>query len=243
MPTPPRRTVDEGALGAPGAAAETGPSGRPGVAGRLAETVETPADARTATTGTTTVAIRTDDAVVLAADRRASLGGRFVSNKDAEKIEAVHPSAAVTLSGGVGAIQLFARSLRAEASLYETRRGEAPSMAALSTLAGNLIRGVPAQVLLGGVDDEGPALFELDGGGSVMETDYAASGSGLQVAYGHLEDAYREGLAVEEARAVAARAVAAASERDTASGNGITVAVVTEAGVETEVVEDATEVA
>jgi proteasome beta subunit len=204
--------------------------------------IDTPEDAPTSKTGTTTVAIATDDAVVMAADRRASLGGRFVSNKDVEKVEQVHPSAAVTLSGSVGAIQLFARSVRAEAALYETRRGESPSMEALGTLAGNLIRGVPAQILLGGVDDDGPALFELDAGGSVMPTDYAASGSGMQVAYGHLEDAHGGVSGVEDARAVAARAVGSASERDTASGNGITIAAVTRDGVETDTVADAQEV-
>jgi proteasome beta subunit len=213
------------------------------VAERLAETVDTPEEAPTSKTGTTTVAITTDDAVVMAADRRASLGGRFVSNKDVEKVARVHPSAAITLSGSVGAVQTFARSLRAEASLYENRRGETPSMEALSTVAGNLIRGVPAQIHLGGVDEDGPALFELDGGGSVMPTEYAAGGSGMQVAYGHLEDAHGDVSGVEAARAVAARAVESASERDTASGNGLTLATVTRDGVETDTVEDPGEVA
>lgn len=238
----PRGSTD-GRVRRPEAVPTTGSVGRPGVAERLAELVEVPDDAQTVETGTTTVGITADDAVVLAADRRASLGGRFVSNKDVRKIEQVHPTSAVTLSGSVGAIQLFARSLRAEASLYEARRGQSPSVEALATLAGNLVRGVPAQVLLGGVDGSGPALFELDGGGSVLPTGYGASGSGMQVAYGHLEDAHADDLTVAEARSVAAQAVASASERDTASGNGVTVAVATADGVETDIHGDADEVA
>jgi proteasome beta subunit len=221
----------------PGAAPTTAP-GRPGVAAPLADRTEVPEDAPVSKTGTTTVAIATDEAVVMAADRRASLGGRFVSNKNVEKVERVHPRAAITLSGSVGGVQAFARSLRAEASLYETRRGEPPSMEAVSTLAGNLIRGVPAQVQLGGVDEDGPVLYELDGGGSVLETDYAAGGSGMQLAYGHLEDAHGDVEGVAEARTVATRAVDSASERDTASGNGVTVATVTGSGVETDTVEE-----
>jgi len=201
-------------------------------------------------TGTTVVGLRTDRAVVLAADRRASLGGRFVANKDVRKVETVHPTAAVALSGGVGPIRAFARGLRAEANLYEARRGDPLTMDALSTLAGNLIRGVPAQVVLGGVtpagravdgeetsgEDPTPRLYELDGGGGVLETDYAAAGSGMQVAYGTLEDAHRPGIGREDARRLAAGAVASASERDTASGNGITLATIDGEGVATEAI-------
>lgn len=79
-------------------------------------------------TSTTIVGVA-EDAVVLAADRRASLGGRFVSSKDTRKVEAVHPTGAVALSGAVGHIQQFTRVLRAESRLYENRRDEAPSLA------------------------------------------------------------------------------------------------------------------
>ena len=185
-------------------------------------------------TGTTIVGLVADDAVVLAADRRASLGGRFVTNKDVRKVEAVHPSAAVALSGAVGHIQHFVRVLRAESALYADRRGAAPSMDALSTLAGNLLRSAPLAVspLLGGVDADGPRVFSLDGGGSVLADEYAAGGSGMQLAYGALERLYEPDLSIAEARAVAARAIGGASERDTASGDGLTVAVIRAEGTE-----------
>ena len=122
-------------------------------------------------TGTTTVAIAADDAVVLAADRRASLGGQFTANKRVQKVEAVHTTAALAMSGNVGAVQSFARTLDAEAELYAARRGEELSMDALATVAGNLVRGVPAQLLLGGVDATGAHVYELDAGGGVVDTD------------------------------------------------------------------------
>lgn len=187
------------------------------------------------TTGTTTVGIRTADAVVLAADRRASLGGRFVSAKDATKVEQVHPSGAVTIAGSVGGAQSFIRSLRSEASLYESRRGEPMSATALTTMAANLVKSNPGfrtSPLVGVVDDDGPALFELDQAGGLMEKAYGSVGSGMQVAYGTLEGGFAEDLSVEAARELATDAVAAASERDTASGNGVTVAVVTAEGVD-----------
>jgi proteasome beta subunit len=188
-------------------------------------------------TGTTTVGVVGDDGVVLAADRRASLGGRFVANKSAMKIEQVHPTAAATIAGSVGGAQAFLRRVRAETSLYGTRRGEPMSLTALSTLAGDLLRGQPVSPLLGGVDGTGPHLFQLDGGGGVMEDSYAATGSGMQLAYGVLERRFEPGQSLDAAEDVATDAVAAASERDTASGNGVTVARVTDEGVE--LVEDA----
>ena len=185
-------------------------------------------------TGTTTVGIVADGAVVLATDRRASLGGRFVSNKNAEKILEVHPTAAITISGGVGDGQAFAKQVRAQSSLYETRRGEDMSMEALSTAAANAIRGMRVVPLFGGVDGSGPHLYSLDPAGGLMEDTYGATGSGMQLAYGVLEGEYEEGLDVEAAVDVASRAVEAASARDTASGNGAMVARITADGIDIE---------
>lgn len=182
-------------------------------------------------TGTTTVGIVAADGVVLATDRRASLAGRFVSNKSAEKIFEVHPTAAITIAGGVGDGQAFAKQIRAQSSLYETRRGEAMSMEALSTAASHAIRGMRVVPLLGGVDETGGHLFSLDPAGGLMEDTYGATGSGMQLAYGVLEREFEEGLSVDAAADLAVRAVEAASERDTGSGNGATVARITTEGV------------
>ena len=186
-------------------------------------------------TGTTTIGIATDNGVVVATDRRASLGGRFVSNKNVQKVEQIHPTAALTLVGSVGGAQSFIRTLRSEADLYEVRRGEPMSISALATLAGNFARGGPffaINPILGGVDEEGSHVYSIDPAGGVMEDDYTVTGSGLTVAYGTLESQYEEDLSMEEATTVAADAVSAAAERDTGSGNGLVVAEVTAEGVD-----------
>jgi proteasome beta subunit len=188
-------------------------------------------------TGTTTVGIVADGGVLLATDRRASLGGRFVSNKTANKIFEVHPTAAITISGGVGDGQTLAKQIRAQTSLYETRRGRDMSMEALSTTAANVIRGMRVVPLLGGVDDTGPHLYSLDPAGGLMEDTYGATGSGMQLAYGLLEQEFEEGMSMDDAESVAVRAVESASERDTASGNGVVVARITSDGVDIEELE------
>jgi proteasome beta subunit len=181
-------------------------------------------------TGTTIVGLVAEDSVVMAADRRASLGGRVVSNKNVQKVEEIQPNAALTISGSVGGAQSFIRTLRAEANLYEVRRDEYMSIDALSTMASNLLRGGPYFIvvpLLGGVDDDGGHVFSLDPSGSSLSDHYSAQGSGMPYALGVLEQEYDQGLSTEEARTVAARAVESAVERDTASGNGIHIAEIT----------------
>jgi proteasome beta subunit len=188
-------------------------------------------------TGTTTVGIAATDGVVVGTDRRASLGGRFVANKNVVKVEQVHPTAVLTLVGSVGGAQSFIRTLRSEANLYERRRGERMSIDALATLAGNFARGGPFRAIhpiLGGVDEEGTHVYSIDPAGGVLEDDYTVTGSGTQVATGTIEGNYDPELTVEEAGELAAEAVAAASERDTGSGNGFVLATVTDEGVETE---------
>jgi len=188
-------------------------------------------------TGTTTVGITADDGVVVGTDRRASLGGRFVSNKNVVKVEQIHPTAVLTLVGSVGGAQSFIRTLRSEANLYETRRGETMSIDALATLAGNFARGGPFRAIhpiLGGVDDEGEHVFSIDPAGGVLEDDYTVTGSGMQLATGTIEGNYDPEMSIEEAGTLAAKAVDAASERDTASGNGFVLATVTAEGVDIE---------
>jgi proteasome beta subunit len=192
-------------------------------------------------TGTTTVGLSTEDGVVIATDRRASLGGRFVSNKNVVKVEQIHPTAALTLVGSVGGAQSFIRTLRSEASLYETRRDEPMSINALATLAGNFARGGPflaINPILGGVDDEGSHVYTIDPAGGVMKDDYAVTGSGMTIAYGTLEGEYDPDMSMADARDLAARAVQAASERDTGSGNGLVFAEITDEGVEFEEFDD-----
>ncbi|MFC3476161.1 archaeal proteasome endopeptidase complex subunit beta [Halobacterium litoreum] len=186
-------------------------------------------------TGTTIVGITTEDGVLMASDMRASLGGRVISNKNVQKVEKIQPNAALSISGSVGGSQSFIRSLRAEANLYEARRGEYMSINALSTMASNLLRGGPFFLvvpILGGVDEDGAHVYSLDPGGSSMSDEYTAQGSGMPYALGVLEQEFTDDLTMDEAEQVGARAIQSASERDTASGNGIHITRITEDGID-----------
>ncbi len=183
-------------------------------------------------TGTTIVGLTTSDGVVMASDRRASLGG-MVSSKTTRKVVSVADRATVAFSGSVSGAQALTQQLETQVRLYELRRNEPMSMQALSTLTANLLRGEQFGVmpLLGGVDGTGGHLYELDPAGGMTESEYAAGGSGMPFAYGLLESSYESGVTTGDARELAARAVAVASERDLASGNGLVLAEVTGDGV------------
>ena len=186
-------------------------------------------------TGTTTIGITTADGVVIATDMRASLGGRFVSNKNVQKVEQIHPTGALTMVGSVGGAQSFIKSLRAEVNLYSARRGEDMRIDALATLAGNFARGGPffaIHPILAGVDDEGSHVYSIDPAGGVMKDDYTVTGSGMQLAYGHLEQSYEDDLSNEKAMTIAARGIKSAAERDTGSGNGVFLCEITDEGVD-----------
>jgi proteasome beta subunit len=86
------------------------------------------------------------------------------------------------------------------------------------------------QVLVGGVDDTGPHVYNLDPYGSLTEEKSVSTGSGSPVAYGILEDKYREGMTIAQVLPTIAKAVNAAMKRDVASGNNYNIIVIDQFG-------------
>ena len=84
--------------------------------------------------------------------------------------------------------------------------------------------------MLGGYDRDGPALFNIDMFGSVEKKSYVTTGSGSPVAYGVLEDEYRDDLTLEDAKLIALRAVKAAIVRNIGTGDGINIAAINKNG-------------
>lgn len=190
-------------------------------------------------TGTTTLGLTTDEGVVLAADKRASIG-RLASSKNATKIYELDDSIGMTIAGSVGDAQKIVRMMRSQLRLHKLETKEL-SVRGAGTLLSNILhesKMLPYmnQFIMGGLEDEG-VLFTLGPGGSLMEhRDYTATGSGTKLALGVLEDSYEEEMNHEEGIELAKKAVEASMERDTGSGNGVMVAEITENGFE--VVED-----
>lgn len=185
--------------------------------------------------GTTTIGLVCKDGVVLASERRATMG-TFIASREAKKIYQLDDTLAMTTAGSVGDAQQLARIMTAEAKLYKMRRNKPMSPKAASTLLANVLSGSKyfpflVQLLVGGMNSEGPSLFSLDPvGGQIEEKRIAATGSGSLVAYGVLEDRYTEDIVVDEGVKLAIRALHTAMKRDAASGDGIEVVKITRDG-------------
>ena len=181
--------------------------------------------------GTTTVGITCKDGVVFASERRASMGN-LVAHKVAEKIFKIDNHIAATIAGSVAGAQGLMKIISAETALYRLRNGKDISIEAAASVSSNILRSSPAyvQTLIGGVDDTGASIYSLDAAGGMIKDTFISTGSGSTFAYGVLEDRFHEDITVEEAKELALRAIKAATERDTYSGNGFLVAEVTKDG-------------
>ena len=184
--------------------------------------------------GTTTVGIKAKDGVVLCADMRAS-AGYFIANNNTMKIQKIADHAGMTMAGGVADAQNITDVLRYHANIHTVQNQEPipiKSLTRLTSLIFHQNRGYPfmADILVGGFDNYGPALFNIDMFGSVEEKSYVTTGSGSPVAYGLLEEEYKEDVTVEEAKTIALRAVKAAITRNIGTGDGINVAIIDKNG-------------
>ncbi|MEM2272882.1 MAG: proteasome subunit beta, partial [Candidatus Bathyarchaeia archaeon] len=70
--------------------------------------------------------------------------------------------------------------------------------------------------------------------GSAIPDNYAAAGSGAEIAIGVLEGEYKEGMTVEEGKNLAIKAIKSAISRDAMSGDGIDILVITKDGIKEE---------
>lgn len=184
--------------------------------------------------GTTTAGIVCSDGVVLSSDTRVTMGS-FIAHKHGKKIYQIDDHVAMTISGSVADAQRLVDMLVVYARLYKMNFGRPIPVKAASRLIANLLfssRYAPliAQILIGGIDRTGPHVFSLDPLGSLTEEKCVATGSGSPIAYGVLEDKYKEGVPIQEMLPVVVHAIQVAMKRNTATGGNFDVAVIDQNG-------------
>ncbi len=182
--------------------------------------------------GTTTIGLVCKDGVVLASEQRATMG-YLIASKDAQKIYKIDDTVGMTTAGAVGDAQRLVRVISVESSLHRMRTHEPMTVKAMANLLSTVLgaqRMMPfyVQLLLGGVDKTGPRIYSLDAlGGRLEERKAVSTGSGSPIAYGILEDRYREDITTDEGADLAVRALHNVMKRDSASGDGIDVIIIT----------------
>jgi len=184
--------------------------------------------------GTTTIGVVCNDGVILASDTRVTMGF-YIAHKHGKKIYKIDDHLAMTISGTVADAQRTVDVLTANAQLYKLEKSRPMPVSSAARFIANLLfsaRYAPllTQVLIGGVDDTGSHIFSLDPLGSLSEEKCVATGSGSPIAYGVLEDRYKEEMSVKELLPVIVKAVNSAMKRDAASGDSYNVTIIDEMG-------------
>ena len=191
-------------------------------------------------TGTTTVGIACRDGVVLAAEKKSTMG-YLVASKETEKIFDLEDHIAMTIAGASGDAQTLVRYMRAELKLFAIQNQRKITVRGATTLLANILQSgrwtfLPymVQLMVAGFDSGGPHVFSLDAIGAVEEErKFFSTGSGSPMALGVLEDNYKEELTVSEGAKLAVRAIRSAVERDIASGGkAVDVVMITKEGIE-----------
>jgi len=184
--------------------------------------------------GTTTVGIICREGVILASDTRVTMGF-FVAHHKGKKIYKIDDHLAMTISGNVADAQRTVEILRVNAQLYRLNTARPMPVSSAARLVANLLfssRYAPliAQVLIGGMDDSEPHVFSIDPFGSITEEKCVATGSGSPIAYGVLEDKYKQDAAIKDMLPIVVRAVDSAMKRDAASGDSFDVSIIDKKG-------------
>jgi proteasome beta subunit len=180
--------------------------------------------------GTTTIGIVCKDGTILASDTRATMGF-YIANKNTRKIYKIDDHLGMTIAGSVADAQRVVDILTANAQLYKLNMGRPMPVSSAARFVANLLfsaRYVPLQTeaLIGGMDDSGPHIFRLDQFGTLTEEKCVSTGSGSPVAFGVLEDKYKDGVSIKELLPIVVKAVNSAMKRDAGSGDSFNVAVI-----------------
>jgi proteasome beta subunit len=181
--------------------------------------------------GATAVGISYDRGVVLASEKRVSYGN-FVINKNTKKTFPVTDHVGAACAGMIADMQILIRQVEALAKIrkLETRRNVAPnSIAKMMSVIMFERRFFPllTQVIVGGIDEK-PQIYTLDPLGSVLPDDYAAVGTGAEMALGVIDSEYKPEMSEQNAKDLAIKAIKSSIQRDSASGDGIDILFVTQ---------------
>ncbi|WP_405646219.1 proteasome subunit beta [Streptomyces uncialis] len=178
--------------------------------------------------GTTIIAVTFPGGVVLAGDRRATMGN-LIAQRDMEKVFPADEYSAVGIAGSAGPAVEMVKLFQLELEHFEKVEGTRLSLEGkanrLSTMIrsnlGMAMQGLAVVPLFAGydVDREKGRIFSYDvTGGRSEERGYAATGSGSLFARGSMKKLYREDLTEQQATTLVVQALYDAADDDSATG-------------------------
>lgn len=183
--------------------------------------------------GATVVAVKAAEGVVLGGDRKVTLGN-LVLSKGAKKVHLVTDRIAVGFSGLIADAQAILRLVQEEVRFYRLVAKTEATAEAIAKLFSIILYSqryypLSSEVIVAGADSR-PKIIVLDSLGSTLADEYAAIGTGASIAYGVLEEGYRTGMSLEEAKKLVTSAIRNAMRRDALSGGAIDIITLRVAG-------------
>ena len=188
--------------------------------------------------GATTIGLVFADGVILASEKRVTYGSMIMS-KTGKKVFKIADQVGAACAGLVSDMQILTREVEAQAKLFAYDAKRPMTVNATAKVMSNVLfnrRMIPLiiQTIVGGMDDSGPALYVLDVLGSLLPDEYAAVGSGAQMATGVLEQGYKDKMTQKDAKNLVLKAIKSAIRRDVMSGDGIDFLIITKEGIQEE---------
>jgi proteasome beta subunit len=178
--------------------------------------------------GTTVLALRYDNGVVMAGDRRAT-EGNLVAHRRVKKVYAADEFSAVSIAGTAGLAIEMVKLFQVELEHYEKIEGVRLSLEGKASFLARLVRGQLPMAFQGLIvvplfagfdhrEDRG-RLYSFDVvGGRYEEIDFGSTGSGSRLAKSYIRTAYEDDLSGDAAVDLAVKALVAAAVDDTATG-------------------------
>ena len=180
------------------------------------------------------VAIKCKDGVVLGNDNRATWG-YTVTNKSTKKVFKITENIGLAAYGLIGDFQMLVKILRAQANLYELDSGSKITTKSMGKMVSNYLYSrkmfpLYTNLVIAGMDEDGPKLYTLDAIGSLIPEDYGTTGTGMLLSIGILEADYKPDMTVAQGEKLVEKAITSSIKRDAMSGNGIDILTITKSG-------------
>ncbi|WP_144901488.1 archaeal proteasome endopeptidase complex subunit alpha [Halobellus captivus] len=191
--------------------------------------------------GTASIGVRTPEGVVLAADKRSR--SPLMEPTSVEKIHKADDHAGIASAGHVADARQLIDFARRQAQVNHLRYGEAIGIETLTKNVTDHIqqytqvggaRPFGVALLIGGIENGEPRLYETDPSGTPYEWKAVSIGADRGDLQDHLEENFADDLTLDEGVGLALRAIASTNDDELAS-DGVDVATVsteTEAFVE-----------
>lgn len=177
--------------------------------------------------GTTTLAFKFKEGIIVAVDSRASMGS-FIASQSVQKIIEINKYMIGTMAGGAADCYYWEKYLGRILNVYELRNNDRLSVKAASTILSNILYGYKGYglccgIILSGWDATGFHMFYIDDSGSKVEGNLFSCGSGSTYAYSILDSGYNYNLSIDDAVELARNAIYHATFRDGGSGGMVRV--------------------